>query len=469
MTPNDVTTNSDKNTAERSDRKGADRRNAAERSDRNIAERSMSVGLRALNRFASSPVVDRLGLRDPAERILHGAAKTTGRAAATAGRTFAAATKLTRPARQPRAASDLFDLRPTDEQQMLRDSVREFALAELRPVAEAADEACAAPADLLASSAELGLTTVGVPEELGGVVSERSAVTAVLMAEALAQGDMGIALACLAPASVSTALGLWGDADQQATYLPAFVGERPPAAAVAVLEPGALFNPFSLATAARQTASGFTLSGVKAMVPRAGDAELLLVAASLEGTPALFIVESKHAGIGVSPEPAMGIRAGATGTVSFDDVKLPAGALLGEGSPEVYAECIALSRIGWCALALGCGRAVLDYVIPYVKDRTAFGEPISNRQAVAFTVANMAIELDGMRLATLRAAARVDAGLGFAREATLARRLCAERGMQIGSDGVQMLGGHGYVKEHPVERWYRDLRAAGVMEGVLVV
>jgi hypothetical protein len=165
----------------------------------------------------------------------------------------------------------------------------------------------------------------------------------------------------------------------------------------------------------------------------------------------------------------MGVRAAATGTVTFEAVKLPASALLGEADPDVYAQAISLSRIGWCSLAIGCARAVLDYVIPYVKDRTAFGEPISNRQGVAFTVSNIAIELEGMRLSTLRAAARADEGLPFAREATLARRLCAERGMQIGSDGVQMLGGHGYVKEHPVERWYRDLRAAGLMEGVLVV
>src|SRR6202043_3671039 len=152
------------------------------------------------------------------------------------------------------------------------------------------------------------------------------------------------------------------------------------------------------------------------------------------------------------------------GSLIFDDVKLPAGALLGGGDPGVYAECVALGRLGWCALAVGTGQAVLDYVIPYVNERKAFGEPISHRQAVAFSVANIAIELDGMRLATYRAASRVDQGLPFAREAALARRLCAERGMVIGSDGVQMLGGHGYVKEHPVERWYRDLRAAGVME-----
>ena len=133
------------------------------------------------------------------------------------------------------------------------------------------------------------------------------------------------------------------------------------------------------------------------------------------------------------------------------------------------AECVQLGRLGWCALAVGTGQAVLDYVIPYVNERKAFGEPISSRQSVAFTVANIAIELDGMRLATYRAASRADQGLSFAREVALARRLCSERGMPIGSDGVQLLGGHGYTKEHPVERWYRDLRAAGVMEGALVV
>jgi len=138
------------------------------------------------------------------------------------------------------------------------------------------------------------------------------------------------------------------------------------------------------------------LDGVKSLVPLAASAELLIVAAALE-----------------------------------------------DGGPNVFADCVALGRLGWCALAVGTGRAVLDYVIPYVKDRTAFGESVSNRQAVAFAVANMAIELNGIRLATSRAASCVDLGKGFTREVALARRLVAERGMSIGSDGVQLLGGPG--------------------------
>jgi hypothetical protein len=441
------------------------------RQAQNLTDRSMAIGLRALNRFAASSVVDRLGLREPAERFVYGASRTTARTAASAGRKFAAAHRLASPARQPAtAASGLFDLTPTDEQQMLSESVRAFALERLRPAALEADAACAVPPELLAQSDELGLTMIGVPEELGGAVSERSAVTAVLMSEALAQGDMGLAVACLAPAAVSTALGLWGDEEQQATYLPEFVGERIPAASLAVLEPRPLFDPFKLETRARRSGSGYVLSGVKALVPRARDGELFIVAAALEGSgPALFIVEATAGGIAVEPEPAMGLRAAATGRLTFEEVELPAGALIAGGRAEVYGECIQLGRIAWSALALGTGQAVLDYVIPYVKERTAFGEPIANRQAIAFAVSNIAIELDGLRLTTYRAASRADQGKSFAREAALARRLASVHGMSIGSDGVQLLGGHGYVKEHPVERWYRYLRAAGVMEGALLV
>jgi len=440
----------------------------------NLAEWGMSVGLKALNRVASSSAIDRLGLRDPAVRFVHGATRTTARTAATAGRTFAAAQRLSNPARQSKARpSDLFDLTPSEEQQMLRDSVRDFALARIRTVAADADAACAAAPELLAQANELGLTMVGVPEELGGAVEQRSAATTVLMSEALALGDMGIAVACLAPAAVSTAIGLWGDAQQQATYLPAFVGDDVPAAALALMEPRPLFNPFVLQTTARPGRGGYVLNGAKALVPRAGDSELFVVAAELQdggpAHPALFIVESRTRGVSVAPEPGMGIRAAATGQLILEDVQLPASALLGGGERAVFAECVALGRLAWCALAVGTGQAMLDYVGDYVNDRRAFGEPISNRQAVAFTVANMAIELDGLRLATYRAAGRIDQDLPFSREVALARRLCADRGMAIGSDGVQMLGGHGYVKEHPVERWYRDLRAAGLMEGGLLV
>ncbi|HEY8584878.1 MAG TPA: acyl-CoA dehydrogenase family protein, partial [Capillimicrobium sp.] len=214
----------------------------------------------------------------------------------------------------------------------------------------------------------------------------------------------------------------------------------------------------------------WVLDGEKAMVPRAAQDELFVVAADAEGIgPALFIVESSTAGLSVQAEPAMGLRAASTGRLVLEGARVPAGAVLGDGDPQAYADCVHRGRIAQSALAVGTASAVLDYVIPYVNERTAFGEPISNRQAVAFAVADIGIELEGMRLATLRAASRADRGDAFAREAALALRLATDKGTRIGSDGVQLLGGHGYIKEHPVERWYRDLRSAGLMEGALIV
>ena len=148
----------------------------------NLAERGMAVGLRALNRLATSDLLDRLGLREPTERFLHGASKTTARTAASAGRTFAAVQKRSRPARQPRAGrSDLFDLTPTDEQQMLPGvGARLRASRGCAPPPRTPTRRCARPPELLAQANELGLTMVGVPEELGGAVEQRSAVTSVL-------------------------------------------------------------------------------------------------------------------------------------------------------------------------------------------------------------------------------------------------------------------------------------------------
>jgi alkylation response protein AidB-like acyl-CoA dehydrogenase len=440
-----------------------------------LTDLGVKLGLRALNGFASLELLDRIGVREPAERLVYRGARDGTRTAATAGRAFTAAAKRGRgkPARMPSARSaGLFDLTPTDEQQMLRDSFSQFASEKLRKAAPKADAESAAPADLMKQAGELGITMLGVPEEMGGVFDERSSITSVLVAETLAHGDMGLAVAALAPAAVSTAIGLWGDGEQQAKYLPPFVGEDVPAAALAIIEPKPLFDPLHLDTKARPAGDGgFTLSGTKSLVPRAADAELFVVAADLEGGkgPALFIVESAAEGVYTEPDPAMGLRAAGTRKLILEDVKLDKGAILAAGAPEVYRECVQRSRLAWCAVAVGTAQAVLDYVIPYTNERVAFGEPISNRQAVAFLVADIGIELEGMRLQTYRAASRADQGKEFARETTLARILCSERGMKIGSDGVGLLGGHGFVKEHPVERWYRDLRAAGLMEGALLV
>ena len=433
-----------------------------------LANNAMGFGLKALNRFASSTVIDKLGLRHWAERGLYHSTRAGFVTAGTVGRSFSAAQKLLQPARLPKKSSTgLFDLRPSEEQQMLRDAALDFAIEQLRPAAAAADTATQTPAALLKASAELGFALMGIPEPLGGAGAERSTVSNVLIAEALAEGDLALAVACLAPSAVSTALVLWGNAQQQAQYLPAFAGDNAPAAALAVQEPQVLFDAFALTTTATRNAQGYLLNGVKSLVPRGADCELFVIAAMLDGRPQLFLVESKAKGITLAAEPAMGLRAAATTRLHLHAVQLDASALLGNAGD--YAECIALSRLAWCALATGCGKAMLDHVIPYANERIAFGEPISHRQAVAFMIADISVELDGLRLATWRAAARAERGEDFVRETAIARELATSKAMRIGNDGVQVLGGHGFTKEYPVERWYRDLRACGFMEGVVLV
>ncbi len=426
-----------------------------------------------LNKLAQSDLIDTLRLRKPTEQAVFTVTRNGFKTVTAANRTFTKSKSGTRsgpgtrvPAAQPRG---VFDLTPTEDQQMLVDVVTEFADEVVRPAAAEANETCEAPEALLKSSLDIGLPILGVPESLGGISEERSAMAGTLVAEALSRGDLGLAVATLASGSVATALGLWGTEAQQQTYLPAFTGDDVPAAALALNEAAVLFDVLAPTTTATRTADGFVLSGVKTLVPRGAHAELFVVGAALDGQPVLFLVESSAAGLSVEADPAMGVRAASLTRLHLDQVSLPADAVLGATDGTTYVECVRLSRLAWCALAVGTGQAVLDYVTPYVKTREAFGEPIAHRQSVAFMVANIAIELQAMRLVTYKAAARAAAGKDFTREVALARKICADKGMQIGLDGVQLLGGHGFVKEHPVERWYRDLRAIGIMEGSVLV
>lgn len=425
----------------------------------------------ALSRLAQSDVLDRIGLRKQAEQVVFTTTRTGFKTVTAASRGFARTGTKGAPGARPADAprSGVFDLTPTEDEQMLVDVVTELAEEVVRPAAAEADEACAAPDAVLKAGLEIGLPILGVPEALGGISEERSAMAGTLVAEALAKGDMGLAVASLAPGAVATALGLWGTEEQQQTYLPAFTEGEVPAAALALGEPTVLFDVLSPATTAVRSSGSLVLNGVKSAVARGAEAELFVVGASLDGQPVLVLVESSTPGLEVVADPGMGVRAAGMTRLVLTDVTVPEENVLGTSDGSSYTECVRLSRLAWCALAVGTGQAVLDYVTPYVKEREAFGEPVAHRQSVAFMVANIAIELQAMRLLTYKAAGRAAAGKDVARDVALARKLCADKGMQIGLDGVQLLGGHGFVKEHPVERWYRDLRAVGVMEGVVLV
>jgi alkylation response protein AidB-like acyl-CoA dehydrogenase len=437
-----------------------------------MVDRAIGQSLRALSQLASSPLMERLGLSGSVEKWLYQGTKASLKAAGKAAQRVRPVVKLLEPVRmagEGASQPDGFDLTPTESQALITDSMARFAREVMRPAALHADEKGAPPDGFLAAAHALGLTQLAVPEALGGAGESRSVVTQVLVVEELARGDMGLALAALAPLGVVHALCDFGTAEQQGAYLPSFVADAPFPAALALLEPRPLFDPHHLVTRATTSGGEYVLEGQKSLVPLAEAAELFLVVADLNGRPAAFLVEKGAAGLAVEREPAMGLNAAALGRLKLSGVRVPGSARLGGDAGFDAERLIDLARLGWCALGLGTGAAMLDYVKTYCRDRVAFGEPIVRRQSVAFMIADMALELDAMRLMVYRAAARAERARPFRRETSLARLQCADKAMQIGTNGVQLLGGHGFIKEHPVELWYRQLRGVGIYEGAVSV
>ncbi|MBJ7471947.1 MAG: acyl-CoA dehydrogenase family protein [Solirubrobacteraceae bacterium] len=433
-------------------------------------DKATAVALRLVTKAGGLPVLQDAAMRKRVEKVLFVSTRQGLRTESVARKTFAKInTNGSKPARakvaKPRA---VFDLNPTEDQQMIQEAAGELAATVLRPAAQQADTDRQIPENVKDAAGELGLTLLGVPDELGGIAEERSAVTGVLVTEALAKGDVGLAAALLAPSAVASAIALYGDAGQQATYLPAFTEDEETAhAALAIQEPQPLFDPLEPKTKATKVGSDLKIDGVKALVANPEEAALFIVSALVEGEPRLVIIEAGTAGLSIEDDPAMGIRAARTGRLILDGVTVPAANLL--GSTEDHLDAVRRGRLAWAAAAVGGAQAALDQLIPYVKERQAFGEPIAYRQAVAFTIADISIELEGLRLVVLRAAARLDAGKDASHQIAHARQLAATYATQIGSHAVQLLGGHGYVKEYPNERWYRDLRGVGVLEGTLLV
>jgi alkylation response protein AidB-like acyl-CoA dehydrogenase len=431
----------------------------------------MGGGLRVLNRLADSPLVERFGLEERAQKLVYEGAKRAAETAARAARRLAPRRSSDRPRRSMK-----FDLTLTEEQQLMRDTLRRFADEVMQPAAREADDHCAPPEDFLATFGELGAIPMAVPEVMGGAAEQVSAVSQMLVVEDLARGDMGLAYAALSPLSFVNALVHWGDEQQQASLLPSFVEGDTIAAAVAVVEPHPFFDAGALRTKAKKRGSDYVLSGEKSMVALADRAKWFLVAAEIpKAGPRFFLVERDSAGVEVIEEPTMGLRSAGLGRVKLGKVRVGHDSVLGgetalgaEGK-AAYDDALNRARVAWGAMAVGTSQALLDYAIPYCNDRVAFGEPISHRQAVAFMIADIGIELESMRMLVYRAAGRIDAGLKYRREAYLARTLCSEKAMQIGTNGVQLLGGAGFIKDHPMETWYRQLRSIGVMDGNLLL
>ncbi|ASP39347.1 butyryl-CoA dehydrogenase [Bacterioplanes sanyensis] len=432
-----------------------------------MARDIQGLGLNMASRFAGSEWAEKYGLRKPAEKLAYHSTKQ--------GFKWAGQWLAKRSAKQqtPRLAAPdsraLFDLTLSDEQQMIHDSMRAVAQDLLRPAALSADEDRHISPELWQQCQDLGISQLAIPESFGGARSDQGdgITTSVLLTEALAWGDLSLAYSLLAPAAVASALRQWGSSEQMAQWFPLWQQPEPIKAAIAVQEAHPLFDPQRLSCKAKKTRRGYRLTGVKTMVPFAGQASFYLVAAMLNGKPRVFIVAADSPGLSHQATPAMGLRCSASGQLTLNKVEVGNDCLLGRGQAFDYRAFIDLGQLHWCALATGCAQAALDYLIPYCNEREAFGEPISHRQSVAFAIANIGIELESMRLLTWRAAARADPGMSFHREAYLAHVLCADKAMEIGTQAVQLLGGHGFTKEHPAERWYRDMRALSCLSSGL--
>ncbi len=373
----------------------------------------------------------------------------------------------------------LFDLNLTEEQRIMRESLARFSDVEVASISRQADEAGKAPEGFYDKTAELGLSLLSIPEAFGGAGVPRSVLSNMLNAEDLGKGDMSLALGALTPLSFVNMILDYGTEDQQEKYLTPIADETFKVATVALMEPRATFDATSSKTASIETTSvlsgsGYVLNGEKSMVALAEDALHILVVAQCDdrddGYVGAFIVDKGAEGLTIEKESFMGLRPLGLYRVTLRDVRVNVDARLGSDARPFDVQRLAdLGSIGLSAAVVGCCQAVVDYVIPYVNERVAFGEPISNRQSVAFMVADMATELEAMRLMVYRAASRAEQGLDFHKEAYLARVLVAERAMEIGTNGVQLLGGHGFTREHPVELWYRNLRAMGILQGVAIV
>jgi len=369
----------------------------------------------------------------------------------------------------------MINFNPNEEQRQIQDMVSKFAAGVVRPAARDCEENREIPDDLLSKFWELGLIPNCIPEDCGGYGFERSALTGSIIAEELAYGDLALALAMLSPTLFAYPVLEMGTEEQKKKYLPMFCGENFTFATTALTEPRVTFDPTDMKTSARREGDEYVLNGRKCLVPCAGRADLFLVFAS--GAPGAgvagvegYIVEKGTGGLTVGErEDYMGMNALELHKVELADCKVPLENRLGGSRGCDFQRILNLSRISWSAMAAGVCGATRDYAVNYAKERVQFDEPIASRQAVAFMLADIAIETDAMRFLAWKAAWMADRQEDCTREAYLAKLYAGEYASTITDNGVQILGGHGYTREHPVELWFRNGMGIEIIDGLATV
>ena len=346
-----------------------------------------------------------------------------------------------------------FDLQLDEEQQALRETLHEFSQQVIRPAARSAESARRVPEDLARQAHEIGVTAP-VPEDFGGG-GTLDPVTHCIAAEELAWGDPGIAYQLLGSGLAAIVLAEAGDDDLKNRFLPGFAEAEPPSSFVAIGEKVSAGDLESLDT----TIDDDKVSGEKYGVLNASDATVgIVVGRDHEGKQAAVVVDPDSGYEVVKPEDKLGLEAAPTSVVRFDG----AGTALVQG-PQLEKSLL-WSKLLVGALAVGAARASLDYAANYATEREAFGKPIGAFQAISFKVADMAIEVDAARLAVWRAAWKLSRDGGTLSDVAEALGQALTTAVKCGDDGVQILGGHGYIRDHPVEKWFRDVVTLSVFD-----
>jgi hypothetical protein len=358
----------------------------------------------------------------------------------------------------------------TESQRLVYQAVAEFASQRVRPHAARWDREGVFPHEIVPQLAELGLLGLTVPEEYGG--SGMDHVSAALAVERIAWGDGALALAVASHNSLCTAhILLFGNPEQKRRYLPRLARGQA-LGAWCLTEPHAGSDAAALRTRAERRGDRYVLNGTKAFVTQGSVAGVYVVLARTGGEGpggiSAFVVERGAAGLRVGKkEDKLGLRASDTAEVVFEDVEVPEENRLGaEG--EGYTQAMRVlegGRIGIGAMAVGIGRAALEAAVEYAKGRVAFGQPIAQFQAVQWMLADSAVELDAAWLLVLRAAWLADQGLPFRKEASMAKLYASEAAHRAADRALQVHGGYGYIRDYPVERYYRDVRLCEIGEG----
>ena len=364
----------------------------------------------------------------------------------------------------------MYSFEPSEEQQMLIDVARRFAEKDLRPAAHEAEEHRGFEPGLIEKGWELGVLQASVPDQYGGF-GERSALTSILAAEELAWGDLAGALAIMTPSLFVTPILMVGTEEQKTQYLPPVVEAEWHPYTAALTEYRYDFDPSDLKTTAVKEGGDYVLNGVKCAVPFADKAEVMIVYANLDGDTQGFIVPAGLDGLEVGQQDKyMGLNALPLFTVKFNNVKVPLANRLGGEDGHDFAPLLASFQITMAALAVGMAKASYDYASEYSKIRYVLGSYIGQKQSIAFMLAEMAAEIEAIRLLTWEAAWQLDTGEeGAAHTAYLAYMGAIDMVMMVTDRGVQTLGGHGYIREHPVELWYRNARAISALTGLAIV